>query len=318
MLTKNQDKQKTGVLVYKYIRTAFFKTINAIVKIFLEIFVFDKQIRRILKGKSAKLYLKKYVKKACKITPKEPQDKEKPRIIWQFWEQGWDNAPQIIKSCTESVEKHKNNCEHIYLDMNNLKDYIEIPDYIYKLKEKGIIKSAHFSDIIRTYLLCKHGGTWVDATVFFTDDLPEFIIKSDLFVFQNELRLDLDGLNMASYFMSAKPNNFIMLCCKTLFEIYWMENLFLNNYFMFLHGFTMITQQTKENKDAFLRIPFVDFVPVQRFQSEIIEQYDKEKFELVKKRSFAHKLSFKQKVLNKKNKELDKTFLEKLLDGELG
>ena len=158
-------------------------------------------------------------------------EKEKPRIIWQYWEQGWDNAPEIVKKCVTSVEKHKNNCEQILLDMNNLKDYVEIPQYIYDLKEKGIIKSAHFSDIVRTYLLCKHGGTWVDATVLFTEDLPEYIINSDLFVFQNELRIDFDGLNMASYFMSAKPNNLIMQCCKSLFEIYWKENLFL----LYLH-----------------------------------------------------------------------------------
>lgn len=303
--------------MYKHIRSIFFKTINSIFKVFIELFIFDKQIRRIIKGKSAKLYLKKYVKKACKITLKPTEEKEKPRIIWQFWEQGWENAPEIIKTCSASVEKHKNNCEHIYLDMNNLKEYVDIPDYIYDLKEKGIIKSAHFSDIIRTYLLCKHGGTWVDATVLFTDELPEYIIKADLFVFQNSLKEDLDGLNMASYFMSAKPNNFIMLCCKTLFELYWKENLFLNNYFMFLHAFTMITQATKENKEAFLKVPFYSFLPVQRFQSELVDKYCPERFEQIKKMSFAHKLSFKSRVLNKKNKDIENTFLEKVINGEL-
>ena len=303
--------------MYKYIHSTIFYSINSISKILLEIFVFDKQIRRILKGKLAKLYLKKYVKKACNVTLTDSDEKEKPRIIWQYWEQGWDNAPEIVKKCVASVEKHKNNCEQILLDMNNLKDYVEIPQYIYDLKEKGIIKSAHFSDIVRTYLLCKHGGTWVDATVLFTEDLPEYVINSDLFVFQNELRIDFDGLNMASYFMSAKPNNLIMQCCKSLFEIYWKENLFLNNYFMFLHAFTMISQATECNREIFSKIPFYSFIPVQRFQAELLNQYDNERFEQIKKMAFAHKLSFKAKILNKTNQNVEKTFLNALLNGEL-
>ena len=38
------------------------------------------------------------------------------------------------------------------------------------------------SDLLRLELLTKYGGTWVDATVYFSDDnLPNFFFDSDLF-----------------------------------------------------------------------------------------------------------------------------------------
>lgn len=315
---------KPKLKIYVLLRSLFFSTLNSIAKIFLEIFVFDKKIRRILKGNLAKLYLKKYIKQADKIYLKQSLDKkieqtnQKPKIIWQFWEQGFDNAPNIVKACVDSVEKHKNGCEHILLDMNNLKNYIQIPDYIYKLKEKGIIKSAHFSDIVRTYLLSDIGGTWVDSTVFFSNDLAQHIINSDLFIFQNYLKIDLDNLNMASYFISAKPHHIILEKAKILFNLYWIENNFLNNYFMFLHAFTMLSQSTKESKEELQKIPFFNFIPVQHFQKELLNQYSKERWEQIKSISSIHKLSYKDYVLSKHKKiEIEGTFLEKLIKGEL-
>ena len=46
------------------LKSLFWQIINSIIKILLEIFVFDKKIRRILKGNWAKFYLRKYVCKA--------------------------------------------------------------------------------------------------------------------------------------------------------------------------------------------------------------------------------------------------------------
>ena len=48
------------------IKSLFWQIINSIIKICLEIFVFDRKIRRILKGNWAKFYLRKYVIKGCK------------------------------------------------------------------------------------------------------------------------------------------------------------------------------------------------------------------------------------------------------------
>lgn len=301
--------------MYKLFCSPVFHLLNSLSKVFLELFVFDKQIRRILKGKLGKLYLRKYVRQANKIYIPN-KDKNMPsHIIWQYWEQGFENAPDIVKQCVASVEKYKNGNKHIVLDKNNISEYISIPEYIIEMNKKGIIKSAHFSDYIRTALLAKYGGTWIDATVLLADNLPEYVTNADLFVFQNELRNDLDGLNLANYFISAKPQNEIIEKMKLILEMYWKENDFVNNYFFYLHAFTLLTQSTKELKEEYAKVPFFSFVPVQRFQGELLTPFSEERWNQIKSMSFAHKLSYKVNVLSKHKPIMAKgTFYEKLLE----
>lgn len=295
-----------------------FFPLNCLCKALLEVCVFNRQIRRVLKGNLAKIYLKRYLKKAMKLHY-EPQELEanSETIIWQYWEQGLENAPEIVKICVDSVEKYKNGHKHLILSRENIKDYVDIPDYIWELNDKKVIKSAHMSDIIRTYLLAKYGGVWIDATVLLSKDLPNYVTDSELFVFQNELKIDLDGLNMASYFMAAKPHNEIIVRTQHLLNEYWKENCFLNNYFMFLHAFTMVSQANENLRKMYKNIPFFSFIPVQRFSEELLNQYSEARWEQLKSISPFYKLSYKSNVLNKNNKDIKGTFMEKLLNREL-
>ena len=203
------------------LKSLFWQLVNSIIKIFLEIFVIDRKIRRILKGNWAKFYLRKYVNKGCKNCPLTPtlsrREREKSnsqeegmRPIWQYWESKDGIVPPLVQACLNSVDKFKGNRKRIMLTPENVRKYVEIPEIFLELKEKGIIKTAFFSDILRTCLLIRHGGIWIDATVLLTEELPDYITDADLFVFQNDLKIDLDGLNMASYFIAAKPDNIIL------------------------------------------------------------------------------------------------------------
>ncbi len=293
-----------------YLKSLFWQFVNSIVKICLEIFVVDRKIRRILKGNWAKFYLRKYVKKGAKLNTSEPAPETK-QIIWQYWESPDGSIPPLVQACLNSVDRFKGNYERILLTPETLKNYVEIPEIFLKLKEKGLIKTAFFSDILRTCLLIRHGGIWMDATVLLTEDLPEYITEADLFVFQNDLKIDLDGLNMASYFIAAKPENRILKQTLSALEYYWKENNFLVNYFTFLHAFTMVTQK---NKDLFAQVPFFSFLPVQQFQGELLKPFDAGRWEQIKKMSGVHKLTHKQSVLTKeKDFSIEGTFYEHIL-----
>ncbi len=305
------------------IKSLFWQLINSIIKILLEIFVFNRKIRRILKGDWAKFYLRKYVKNGIKKSEintreyinNEHEKSENKTIIWQYWESKDGNIPALVQACLYSVEKHKGECERIFLTPNNVKEYVKIPEIFWKLKEKGIIKTAFFSDILRTCLLIQNGGIWIDATVLLTEDLPDYITNADLFVFQNDLKIDLDGLNMASYFIAAKTNNKILIETLSSLIEYWKENKFLVNYFTFLHTFTMVTQANKENKNLFKEVPFFNFLPVQQLQGELLNNYSSERWDEIKKISSIHKLTHKQSVLTKK-KDIDikGTFFEHIIE----
>ena len=300
-----------------FLKSLFWQGVNSLIKIFLEIFVFDRKIRRILKGNWAKFYLRKYVKKGCtKPTPQFPpsRGREVP-IIWQYWESPDGSIPPLVQACLNSVEKYRGKCKRIMLTPQNVKDYVDIPQTFWDLKEKGKIKTAFFSDILRTCLLTQHGGLWIDSTVLLTEELPSYITDADLFVFQNDLKIDLDGLNMASYFISAKKDNKILKETLEALIQYWKENNFLVNYFTFLHTFTMVTQASGENRELFKKVPFFNFLPVQQFQGELLNQFSEERWTEIKKISGIHKLTHKQSVLTKKKDfDITGTFYEHVIN----
>ena len=300
--------------MFKYIKSLIWQITNSIIKIFLELFVINKRVRRIMKGDFCKFYLRKYLNKASKENV-VPESNSNEYVIWQLWEQGLENAPQIVRACLDSVAKYNPDIKRIILTKENIKEYVDIPDYIWVLKEKNVIKSAHFSDILRTYLLLQHGGCWIDATVLMTAPLPEYVKNADLFVLKADENADLDGLNMASYFISAKPNNKILQQTSKMLEYYWKENNFLVNYFMFLHAFTMVA---KRNTQEWENVPFFSYIPVQRMQAELLKPYNKERFEQFKTTSFIHKLTYKNKVMTKnKNFETKDTLLEAIIEGKI-
>jgi len=299
-----------------FLKSLFWQGVNNLIKIFLEVFIFDKKIRRILKGNWAKFYLRKYVRGKYKnYTPPQPSLlSEGDTVIWQYWESKDGTVPPLVQACLNSVERYRGKFNRILLTPQNVKDYVDIPEIFWDLKEKGIIKTAFFSDILRTCLLIQHGGIWIDSTVLLTEELPSYITNADLFVFQNDLKIDLDGLNMASYFIASKKDNKILKETLSALIQYWKENRFLVNYFTFLHTFTMVTQASKENKELFSNVPFFSFLPVQQFQSELLEQFSEERWDEIKKISGIHKLTHKQSVLTKKkNFDITGTFYEHVI-----
>lgn len=294
--------------------------INSIKKIYLEIFIPNRRIRSIVKGQIAQNYLKKYLKQVVKQNNNTNSNLQeiKDYTIWQFWDKGIENAPDIVKRCVDSIDIFEPNKRHIVLNMNNIKDYVEIPDRYYQLLKSGKMGMAHFSDILRTLLLIKYGGCWIDSTVLLTDKLPEYITTSDLFVFQNYKKADLDGLNMASYFIHSKPNNKILQDTRDIIWNYWQDNNYLMNYFLYLHAFTLATNMSEENSVLWNNVPFVSFIPVQHFQQELMNKFNQDKWNVIKSTTTIHKLSFKSKALGL-NKSIDtnNTFYEMLLKGEL-
>ena len=80
----------------------------------------------------------------------------------------------------------------------------------------------------------------------------------------------------------------------------------------------MVSQFDNNSKEKYGKIPFFSFIPVQMFQKELLKPYNTERFEQIKRISFAHKLSYKAHVLSKNAPMVIKdTFYEKLVEGEI-
>ena len=284
----------------QYLKLRYFQSLNNVVKILLELFVFNRKKRRRLKGNFCKWYLRKYINQVEKNSIQPFSKNEKPYRIWQYWDDGVENAPDIVKACMASVEKYKGNIERIIITKDNIREYVRIPEYIYKKRDKGIISAANFSDILRTYLLAEYGGCWIDATVLLTEPLPEYIRKSELFVLSNDETKDYDGLNMASYFISSNGNSIILNKLRNFLALYWKVNDFKFNYFAYLHAFTMFTSSSDENKKEWASMEKKSYLDAQIMQDKLLEPFSQDEFEKLKKLSPIHKLTYKKKVMTKK------------------
>lgn len=110
--------------------------------------------------------------------------------LWVFWGQGEDQMPVLVKQCYSRLKQLHQNVELITAD--NVSQYISLPEVLYTKVKAGELSWAHFSDIIRTTLLAKYGGLWIDSTVWLPKALPIEKLQSMPFYSAN-YKAELNG-----------------------------------------------------------------------------------------------------------------------------
>ena len=93
--------------------------------------------------------------------------------VFFMWFQGENNLPLVIQKCLESIRKNIPDRKVIIITRQNIKEYTDLPDYILQKVDDGSITKTFFSDIARSALLYKNGGTWVDAAIYLTKQIPD-------------------------------------------------------------------------------------------------------------------------------------------------
>lgn len=97
--------------------------------------------------------------------------------IWLFWNTGLDKAPEIVRTCYQSVKKYAGR-QVVLLTEKNVQNYINMPDYLNEKLKSGVLPLAIYTDLMRVALLEHYGGTWMDATILLTDEIPQEILNS--------------------------------------------------------------------------------------------------------------------------------------------
>ncbi|GJM57545.1 capsular polysaccharide synthesis protein [Erysipelotrichaceae bacterium 66-17] len=211
--------------------------------------------------------------------------------VWVCWFQGFDNAPELVKKCILSQQKNLKNKEFIILTEKNYSEYVEFPDFIVEKINKGVITKTHLSDLLRLELLKKYGGTWIDATVYVSGKIPDYMLESDLFVFQ-DLKPGLDGhcTALSSWFITAKIQNPIISLTLNLLYEYWKTHDKMIDYFL-LHDFFQIAIEAYPGEWDKV-IPFSNATP-HILLLRLFENYNKEVWTATKNQTPIHKLSYK-------------------------
>lgn len=253
---------------------------------------------------------KKYISILKKYPYDDVKNKEhiKNKTVWICWLQGIENAPDLVKVCYESVCKNLSDWNIIVITSENLNEYADIPLYIMDKWKNGIITNTHFSDILRSELLARYGGLWVDSTVLCTGQVPNYIEESELFIYQC-LKPGLDGhcIVGSSWLIYSQTNNAIMCAVRLLLFEYWKLNNHLLDYFLFHHFMSITLEYFKKDWDKIPKVP--NDLP-HMLLLQLFNQYDEKIYNHMKQFVTFHKLSYKR---DKKDMIKKHTFYDKII-----
>ena len=168
------------------------------------------------------------------------------RIIWQYWAQGFENAPELVQECARSVDRYSAGWKVIRLSDRNLDEYLDLPDYVQR--KRSCFQIAFFADLIRVLLLRAYGGIWADATILLSGPVPEEYTQAPFFVFRRDPK-EPDfrywrntyayyfgwakgfRVNMLNSFIAAhKDSKTLELLCQAMLK-WWKEHDSLPDYF---------------------------------------------------------------------------------------
>lgn len=231
--------------------------------------------------------------------------------VWICWWQGFPEAPEVVRLCRESVYKNFNQEEFVIIeiDAQNVKEYVDFPDWIWEKHQKGIISRTLLSDILRMALLYYHGGMWVDATYFLTKPFTAELVR-DKALYSLHLK-DFEGIHISQgrwtlNFLYTKKGELLPKFILNAFYYYFAAYDEVYDYFM-IDYFGRIAYEHFDE----VRHQLDECIPQQPdtflLQSVLNETYPNIEFEAAKERTSIFKLNYYEKELLKQTREGNKT-----------
>ena len=229
------------------------------------------------------------------------------KIIWQYWGQGLAAAQQneTVRLCFASVDQYKADYQVIRIDEESVKDYLDLPDFIWEKKKNAQFKPAFFADLIRLALLDCYGGVWIDATILLTAPIDPVILQQDFFMFHRHqdalnkmqwqnFNSDYFGwgeehvVNVLNSFIVAKKNKTIIHVCLEIMMNFWKTQKDIPHYFIFQIMFNQLINDYLSEIE-FLRL---DDTVVHLLQIEQNKEMNQGKYDEILNKTMIHKLNY--------------------------
>ena len=181
--------------------------------------------------------------------------------IWIFWWQGYDGMPDVVRFCIESVIRNSSQHKVHLITSKNISDYFPLDQknsQILNLLNEGVMSYAYFSDILRCYLLYKHGGVWIDATVLLTKGIDD-VVENYSFLTSKRERLNNNyyvpqGL-WTSFFIYSRKENPLFRFTYEILTAQIIKYHALEDYFMVDYCFMLAYENL-----SFVK-PMIDSIP---------------------------------------------------------
>ncbi|MGN0833934.1 MAG: capsular polysaccharide synthesis protein [Kiritimatiellia bacterium] len=249
------------------------------------------------------------------VRPAQPETGEK--TIWQFWWQGEENAPELVRHCLASVRKFAPaGWRVVVIDESTVERYVAVPDCIRSKHLSGTISHTHFSDWLRVGLLARHGGIWIVATVLLTGSVPAEVLNARFFMFKSSLWADaaqiptvgllpclsrtagrsgLGGGESAgsNWFLASTGGSAILGGMVRLLESYWASEDSLCDYFFFHKFLSLLVAADDTCRREYAACPTRVNVDPHLLQFSLNRPYDAELWQRIRARTTIHKLTHK-------------------------
>lgn len=144
-----------------------------------------------------------------------------PKVIWMYWSQGKESLPFLVRTCIESWRLNNPGWEIRFLDHGEVAGLVDLEGF----DRRQDISLQMLSDIIRVKLLRQFGGIWVDATLFCSRPLDEWLpplLQEGFFAFSSRRR---DRL-ITNWFIASLPGSELLSRWAEEVIGYWHSNHF--------------------------------------------------------------------------------------------
>lgn len=219
---------------------------------------------------------------------------------------GGVEPPKVVQICFNSVDKYAQDYQIIRLNDENVRDYIDLPEFVFEKRKNPEFKYAFFTDLLRLALLDVYGGIWMDATILLTAPLPEKITELDFFMFQRDqhspnkhLWGNFDGyfnwnkkhrINCLNSFIVGKKNNPIIHICLNMLLHFWKTQNHIPHYFFFQIMFDVLCKEYDYKIDLLLD----DTLP-HLLHKVIKRKFNLQDYQHILNQTSIHKLTYTKK-----------------------
>ena len=184
-----------------------------------------------------------------------------PRIVWLYWAQGWDKAPELCQKVRKSWEMLNPTWEIralSYRDVTALIDMTHFPhDNIIQIQ----------SDFIRLSLLATYGGVWADSTLLCMKPLDSWLPEdAPFFMFRGSLLGKHNPTGSCTWFLACKKDCYTMKKWRDALIDRWnnvktprwmMSPLFTWNYFSIDYMFDKIQKEDEMCKREWNSVRYI-------------------------------------------------------------
>ena len=152
------------------------------------------------------------------------------------------------------------------------------------------MSAAAFSDLLRFTLLEHFGGTWLDATVYLTEKLPDYITNSDLFSFRDSFGLIYNPALMSVWLLHSRPGNQVMRETRNMAYAYWKDNDYVIEYLL---PYIILTVAMEKYPEELNKMPYANSDYCHLMLDALSEKNNQETYAYITSLTSVHKLSYK-------------------------